>query len=98
MRKHQKCIAEKRTFSIVVPSSSNNDIEYTITGSFEMGQLHCSCPGFKFSGTCKHTRFDIEECGWNSAESVEVQSLDQKDRHECPRCGRRTVDVFHGDF
>jgi len=97
MRAYQKCIAERRVFEITVPSSSGKD-EYQIRGSFEGGNLSCSCKGFRFTGSCKHTRLRIEECGWDSLESVEVQTLTQKAAHECPRCGRRTVEVARGRF
>jgi len=98
MRKYQKCLAEKRTFSITVPSSKPENPPYTVSGSFENGILHCNCKGFEYNGTCRHTKFDTVECGWTGAESPEVQSLEQKERHECPRCGRRTVDVGAGNF
>lgn len=94
---HQKCLAEKRSFSIAVPSSKGGE-EYEVKGTFENGVISCTCKGFQFNGTCRHTKFDTIECGWNGAESPEVQSLEQKKRHECPRCGRRTVDVASGNF
>jgi len=97
MKKHQKCIAEQRAFRIEVPSSKG-DGNYAVEGTFEMGTLSCTCPGFKYNGTCRHTQFDTVECGWNGSESVEAQSLKEKEEHRCPRCGRRTVEVSHGKF
>ena len=98
MKTHQKCLTERRTFSIEVPSSREGNPPYTVSGAFENGSVRCDCKGYHFNGTCRHTKFDTEECGWSGAESPEVQSLDQKKRHECPRCGGRTVDVAVGKF
>lgn len=97
MHKYQKCLSERRTFEITVPSSSG-DGKHVISGAFENGVIRCDCKGFHFNGTCKHTKFDTEECGWSGSESVEVQSLKQKNDHRCPRCGGRTVDVGCGKF
>lgn len=97
MKTYQKCIRERRKFSVKVPSS-NGEGEYTISGYFENGVVSCTCPGFQFNGTCKHTRFETEECGWSAADSPETQTLHQRNNHICPRCGGGTVDAARGNF
>jgi hypothetical protein len=97
-RTFQACHADRKTFRIVVPSTSDAETQYEITGSFVDGIVNCTCPGFKFRGTCKHLTVEIEECGWNGLESSEPQTLEQKEAHICPRCGSKTVDSARGDF
>ena len=98
MRGHQRCIAERAVFAIAVPSNTRPDVKYTVKGYIERGKIECSCPAFKFKGACKHTALATEECGWDEATFPEAQTLVQKDNHECPRSGKRTVTVGHGGF
>lgn len=97
MKTYQECTSEIVEFKITVPSSSEPEKMYNVTGSFkERGSITCSCPAFHFNGTCKHTNKTVRRCGWSAAESEETQTLYQKDTHICPRCGGRTVNAGRG--
>ena len=98
IRTFQACQADRKTFVISIPSSSDPETMYEVSGSFVQGEIGCTCPGFKFRETCKHLRLEVEECGWNGLDSPEPQTLDQKENHVCPRCGSHTVDSLRGDF
>ena len=94
----QKCLSEIRVFDIEVSSRSNPSVLYRVTGSFESGKISCTCPGFCFKGTCKHTELHLKECGWSSYDSDVEQTQKQADNHICPICKSTTVDMVRGDF
>lgn len=98
IKSFQACHAERRVFSVVVKSSSDHKTEYKISGYFVDGQLECTCPGFRFRGTCKHANLQVESCGWNSVDSREPQTFRQRENHICPRCGSKTIDTVRGNF
>jgi hypothetical protein len=97
VRRFQSCPASRLVFRIEVPSASRPGETHMIEGVIKEGTVTCSCPGFKFRGSCRHLRLVEEVCGWNSAESPEPQTLEQKRKHVCPRCGSRTVDELRGN-
>lgn len=94
----QTCDARVRRFRFRVPSNSTPGKTYEIEGMFNDGYVRCSCPGYKFRGTCGHLAVEEERCGWDEATSAEAQSLEQKEKGICPRCGSPTERVLRGDF
>lgn len=94
----QVCDARVRGFRFRVPSNSTPGVEYTIEGVMRDGSITCSCPGFKFRGTCSHLEITETRCGWDSESSPEAQTLEQKDKGICPRCGGPTESVLRGGF
>jgi len=94
----QTCDARVREFKFKVPSSSTPGVEYDVEGVFNDGHIKCSCPGYKFRGTCSHLEIKEVRCGWDEATSSEAQTLDQKQKGICPRCGSPTENVLRGDL
>jgi len=98
IRVFQACHAERKTFKAVVPSASNPDEKYEISGVVLNGQVSCTCPGFKYRGSCKHVTVKVETCGWNAITSPEPQTMEQKKNHVCPRCGSMTMEFGTGEL
>jgi len=62
------------------------------------GQVRCSCPGFRFRGTCSHTKLSEERCGWQAGvPGAEDQTPEQRQAGVCPRCGSQTILVVVRD-
>jgi hypothetical protein len=58
------------------------------------GVVTCTCPGFRYRGTCSHTQLLEEKCGWaEGTESTEQQTREQREAGVCPRCGSSTIEV-----
>lgn len=98
IRVFQACSAHRFQFAIPVRSGSDPGLIYKVTGFFERGEIRCGCRGFRYRGTCKHTNLVERRCGWNAFDSKEAQTLEQEERHVCPRCGGRTIDEPRGRF
>jgi len=98
LRVYQRCQADRKSFAIAIPSSSDSGTVYEIKGSFIRGEISCTCPGFQFRENCKHLRLEVTECGWSALTSPEPQTMEQKKDHICPLCGSATVDAASGDF
>ncbi len=76
-----------------LPFTGDSGVEYTI--SYAKGEWHCTCPGFKYHGDCKHLRDDkltSQRCGW--AEDAFANTT----YHEraCPECGEETTPFYFG--
>jgi hypothetical protein len=88
----QACPATRRWARFIVTSTSSPGVEYVVEVSLTAGQVTCSCPGFRFRGTCHHTDFKEDKCGWiEGAEGSESQTREQKAGGVCPRCGSATI-------
>lgn len=98
LRAFQTCDGRRVKVEFKVPSKSDPSKEYDVTIEFTDGTVTCSCPAFTYRGTCRHTRFREERCGWNELDGREVQTRAQKRQNICPRCGSRTVLVARGDY
>jgi len=96
IKSFQKCHADRRVFSIAVPSQSDPDALYAVGGVIIQGEIGCSCPAFKFKGQCKHFTMIVDSCGWSAVSSPEPQTMSQKMQHKCPRCGGITMDEVVG--
>jgi hypothetical protein len=91
-REIQACPATRRRARFKVVSTSSPDTEYTVEVSLTAGQVTCNCPGFRFRGTCHHTEFAEDKCGWvEGAEGSEGQTREQRAGGVCPRCGNATI-------
>jgi hypothetical protein len=55
-------------------------------------EVECSCAGYKYRRTCKHSRA-VEEsrCTWHSMYSDESQTVEQEANQVCPVCGGPTI-------
>jgi len=94
----QTCDAKVREFKFKVKSKSSEGVEYDIEGVFNDGHIKCSCPGYKFRGTCGHLEVKETRCGWDASSSAEAQSIEQKEKGICPRCGSPTERVLRSDL
>lgn len=95
LRTIQVCDSARKTATIDVASKSDPSQSYSVTVSFVDGVVTCTCPGFKYRGTCHHTQLREERCGWTS-DAPERQTHDQEVRHICPKCAGITFDVVQG--
>ena len=98
LRAFQTCDGRRVVVEFNVPSKSRPGDEHNVKIEFTDGTVTCSCRSFKYRGTCSHTRFREDRCGWNEMESPEVQTREKKQEGICPRCGSRTVLVARGDY
>lgn len=90
----QACPAMRQHAKLEMPSTSSEGVTYTIEVSMVQGIVTCTCPGFRFRGTCHHTQLLEEKCGWAAGEpGAEVQTKEQREGCVCPRCGSATIEV-----
>lgn len=93
----QACPAVHRKARLEVPSTSEAGVTYTIDVSLVQGIVTCTCPGFRFRGTCHHTQLLEEQCGWvDGGPGAEEQTAKQCSQHVCPRCGSATIELAVG--
>jgi len=76
---------------------SKGDTYYTTYSTMNSGKYganwHCTCPGFKYRGTCKHvTKATDDKCdyGWEAASGSPVSDWPNG---KCPKCGSKAVGV-----
>ena len=82
----QECATLRRGHRAQVPGSAGNKYSVFVQGE----QSHCTCPGHKFHGKCKHvTAARAAMCTWSSTEDV-PQTLQQNVEMICPGCGGDT--------
>jgi uncharacterized Zn finger protein len=82
LRLAQECAQLRQGYRTKVPGSSGNTYSVYVRGE----DSHCTCPGHKFHGKCKHvTAARAEMCTWSSTDD-EPQSLQQNVEMRCPRC------------
>lgn len=88
----QVCPAMRRRARFKVRSESSPDVEYEVEVSVIVGQVTCTCPGFRFRGTCHHTALQEDKCGWvEGGPGAERQTAEQHAGAICPRCGHATI-------
>lgn len=95
---YQVCDASRKNINIKVPSSKKDGVAYDVFCSFIDGHVSCSCPGFRFRGSCSHTELKEERCGWSELTSPEAQTEYEKANNTCPVCGSKTSNVMSGNI
>ena len=94
LKEVQACPAMRRKATFKLASSSSPGVDYDVDVLLVQGHVTCTCPGFRFRGTCAHTHLVEERCGWQEGTTgVEEQTTVQAHSHVCPRCGSSTIDV-----
>jgi uncharacterized Zn finger protein len=82
LRLAQECAQVRQGYRTKVPGSSGNTYSVYVRGE----ESHCSCPGHKYHGKCKHVTAARERaCTWTSA-AAEQQSLQDNVNMVCPCC------------
>lgn len=87
----QFCQSTEPFFQIPVVSRSREGLIHTVTIPFpdDPRELwYCSCEGWSFRGKCEHCA-SVEPCHWDHT-GPEVQTKEQLNNNECPRCGGPT--------
>jgi hypothetical protein len=67
--------------SIQVASQRDPSQSYTVRVAGEDLSVTCTCPAFRFRGTCKHVQGVASECDWQSWTGPESFG-----GRSCPRC------------
>lgn len=94
LKEIQVCPSVRRKAQFRVPSASSPGVDYTVEVTIAHGQVSCTCPGFRFRGTCNHTMLQEEKCAWSEADqNAEKQTKEQAHNGVCPRCGGPTIMV-----
>jgi hypothetical protein len=90
----QRCTSTQPYFKQMVPSRSQSNLIYEVSSVLPddlLGEYTCSCPGFRFHGSCAHQEMAWwDRCLWDEDLGPEEQTQDQKDTGRCPRCGQET--------
>jgi len=97
-RPRQVCTSNRIEFAFRMSSKSNPGEEHIVRGWFLDGHVECDCKGFEYRGTCRHTNLVNNKCGWSELGSPVPQTMEQKEAHECPVCGGKTITVMTGDL
>lgn len=90
----QRCLSAEPWFVVEVLSQLKEGVVYKVLVPYPddpIDELTCECPGFVFRGACRHQDEVFETlCRWTSVEGPEAQTVDQRRKHICPRCGGET--------
>lgn len=91
----QQCVSAEPWFEIQVPSVSEEGKVYRVLVAWpdnEADDLLCECKSFIYRGHCSHQIIAFKTlCRWRSEEGPEEQTMEQRRKHICPRCGDETI-------
>lgn len=94
--KVQNCSSTEPYHKMYLLSDTRQGVVYCVTRvtlNDPPSEYICTCRGFEFNGHCKH-QHRVHPCDWQAAEGPEEQTDVQWEHHQCPRCGKDTVDGY----
>ena len=97
----QECKTASGWQTVMVESSVKGQPPYEVLlppwDRSDTAEAVCTCEGFRFRGSCRHTREAMSQvCNWSGLDS-EAQTPDQAKHRVCPECGGKTSLVMLTD-